>query len=367
MSLTNQTITQMESDSQTPIIAPSDLILITGATGFIGLKLVESLLNKGFRNLRCFTRPSAKVTKLITLCDERPDDGKRVEIFQGNLLSREDCAAAVKGAAVVFHLAAARGEKSIPSAFLNTVVTTRNLLEALRGQQCLRRFICVSSFAVYSNLGKRYSKVLDETSPIDAHPELRCDAYCFPKVRQDQIVSDYGNRFGIPYVIVRPGYVYGPGNLAISGRVGIDTFGLFLHLGGSNTIPLSYIDNCVEAIVLAGLTNGIDGNVFNVVDDDLPSSRQFLRMYKRYVKRFKSIYVPHIISYALCYIWERYSDWAEGQLAPVFNRRAWHASWKKTRYSNHKLKKYVGWTQKVTTADGLKRYFEACRSGGRHA
>jgi nucleoside-diphosphate-sugar epimerase len=356
---------QTEFDSL--VVGPNDLILITGAAGFIGLRLVESLLERGFRNLRCFARPSNKLAKLKALCDRGVNDGVCAEVFQGNLLSREDCATAVNAAAVIFHLAATRGEKSIPGAFLNTVVTTRNLLEASRGQKCLRRFLSVSSFAVYSNLDKTHLRLLDESSPIESHPEFRGDAYCFAKVRQDEIVSEYGKKFGIPYVIVRPGYVYGPGNLAISGRVGIDTFGLFLHLGGSNTIPLTYIDNCVEAIALAGLKNGVDGNVVNVVDDDLPSSRQFLRMYKRNVKRFRSLYIPHSISYALCYLWERYSIWSEGQLAPAFNRREWHAYWKKTRYSNHKLKTCVGWTQKVSTAEGLRRYFEACRTGGKHA
>ena len=58
-------------------------------------------------------------------------------------------------------------------------------------------------------------------------------------------------------------------------------FGIFLHLGGSNPIPFTYVDNCADAIVLAGLTPGVDGEVFNVVDDNLPTSRQFLRLYKQ--------------------------------------------------------------------------------------
>ena len=165
-------------------------------------------------------------------------------------------------------------------------------------------------------------------------------------------------------MIVRPGYVYGPGKKAITGRVGIDTFGFFLHLGGSNTIPFTYVDNCAEAIALAGLRKGVDGEVFNVVDDDLPSSRQFLRQYKQNVRHFKSLYVPHAVSCALCYLWEQYSTWSEGQLPLTFNRRDWHASWKKTRYSNEKLKTRLGWTPKVPTAEGLRRYFEACRNGG---
>ena len=144
-------------------------------------------------------------------------------------------------------------------------------------------------------------------APSKPHPAQRGEAYCFAKAEQDEIVAEYGKRIGIPYVIVRPGQVYGPGNEGITARVGIGTFGLFLHLGGSNTIPFTYVDNCVEAIALAGLKRGIDGETFNVVDDDLPSSRKFLRLYKRNVKRFPSVYVPHFVNYALCYLWEKYS------------------------------------------------------------
>jgi nucleoside-diphosphate-sugar epimerase len=115
--------------------------------------------------------------------------------------------------------------------------------------------------------------------------------------------------------------------------------------------------------VLAGLVKGVDGEVFNVVDDDLRASRQFLRLYKKNAKHFKSIYVPHLISYALCYLWEKYSQWSEGQLPPVFNRRRWHTDWKKTHYSNDKLKPRLGWVPKVPTAEGLRRYIEACGRG----
>jgi nucleoside-diphosphate-sugar epimerase len=250
---------------------------------------------------------------------------------------------------------------------MDSVVTTRNLLEASLQQKCLRRFVNVSSFAVYTNTQKPRWRLLDESCPVEAHPEHRGDAYCFAKLKQDEIVAEYGKRFGIQYVIARPGSVYGPGKESITDRVGIGTFGIFLHLGGSNAIPFTYVDNCAEAIALAGLKKGVDGEVFNVVDDDLPSSRQFLRLYKRNVRRFASLYVPHMVSYVLCCLWEKYSNWSEGQLPPVFNRRRWHAFWKKTRYSNEKLKARLGWTPRVPMTEGLRRYFESCREGGRHA
>jgi nucleoside-diphosphate-sugar epimerase len=354
------------SDQNDFIVGQDDLILITGATGFIGSSLVANLVDRGFRNLRCLARPSSKANRAEAV-SAYASGSTRVDVVTGNLLSREDCNAVTEGAAVIFHLAAGRGEKSIADAFLNSVVTTRNLMEASLQHRCLKRFVNVSSFTVYTNGNKPRGRLLDEACPVEAHPERRGDAYCFAKVKQDEMVTQYGSKFGLPYVIVRPGYVYGPGNEGITGRVGINTFGVFLHLGGSNTIPLSYVDNCVEAIALAGVKRGVEGEVFNVVDDDLPSSRRFLREYQKNVKRFKSIYLPHVVSYSLCYAWERYSSWSKGQLPPVFNRKEWQVAWKKTRYTNEKLKARLGWTQKVSTEEGLKRHFEACRKRESHA
>jgi nucleoside-diphosphate-sugar epimerase len=348
------------------IIGQDDLILVTGATGFVGSKVVENLVDRGFRNIRCFTRASSQAAKAEAVAGLRRR-GASVRMFRGNLLSREDCVDATKDIAVILHLAAGRGEKFYPDAFMNSVVTTRNLLDACLQHNSVKRFVNVSSFAVYTNSNKNRRNLLDETCPIEARPERRGEAYCFAKVKQDEIVAEYGKRHGIQYVIVRPGHVYGPGNEAISGRVGVGTFGVFLHLGGSNPIPFTYVDNCADAIVLAGLKKGIEGEVFNVVDDDLPSSRYFLRLYKRNVENFRSIFVPHFASYSLCYLWEKYSSWSEGQLPPAFNRNRWHSFWKKTQYSNQKLKTRLGWQPTVPTAEGLRRYFDACRGGESHA
>jgi nucleoside-diphosphate-sugar epimerase len=347
-------------------IASDDRVLITGAAGFIGSRVLERLLDHGFRNLVCMVRPSSNLYRIETVIEHRPA-GARVEIVNGNLLSRKDCEAACKDVALILHLAAGVSEKSFSNAVLNSVVTTRNLLEASLQHARLRRFVLVSSFAVYSNRQKPRWRLLDESCPIEEHPELRGEAYCFAKVKQEELVREYGKNLGIPYVVVRPGSVYGEGKVEITGRVGLGTFGLFLHLGGSNPIPFTYVDNCAEAIVLAGLVKGIEGEAFNVVDDDIPSSRQFLRLHKKNVRRFKSIYVPHFASYALCYLWERYSKWSEGQLPAVFNRNRWHAYWKKTRYSNQKLKSTLGWAPRVSTSEGLRRYFKACERDGRYA
>ena len=354
-----------ETKTQDLLIGRDDQILVTGAAGFIGARVVANLLERGFTRLRCFARPTSSMAELERLRSAYQGRAE-LELLKGNLLRREDCMAAAKQAIVMFHLAAGAGEKSFPDAFMNSVVTTRNLLDAAVQHGCLRRFVNVSSFTVYSNVGTT-GRMLDETSPLESRPAGIPDPYCYAKLKQDELVAEYGHKQGIPYVIVRPGSVYGPGKQQVTGRVGIDTFGVFLHLGGGNQIPFTYVDNCADAIVLAGLTPGIEGEVFNVVDDDLPSSRQFLRMYKQEVRAFRSLYVPHAVSYLLCRMWERYSAWSYGQLPPVFNRRRWNAEMKRTRYSNSKIKSRLGWRPKISTRDGLARFFQGCREKGMHA
>jgi nucleoside-diphosphate-sugar epimerase len=321
-------------------------------------------VDRGFRNLVCFVRPSSDLARIEGIVERRPE-GTRIEVLRGNLLSPSDCEAACKDVALVLHVAAGMGEKSFPEAFMNSVVATRNLLDAVRQRARLQRFVLISSFAVYSN--RQRSRRLDESCPIEEHPELRGDAYCYAKVKQEKIVTEYARKSGIPYVVVRPGSVYGAGSSQITGRVGVGTFGLFLHLGGSNTIPFTYVENCADAIVLAGIVKGVDGEIFNVVDDDLPSSRQFLRQYKKTVRHFKSLYVPHVASRALCWLWEKYSRWSHGQLPPTFSQSRWFSEWRKTRYSNEKVKCRLGWAPKISTEDSLRRYFESCGQAQRYA
>jgi len=327
-------------------IAPkADRILVTGASGFIGAKVVEILLEYGFSNLRCFVRPSSRLDRLENTL-RRFSAGGCVELFAGDLVSPDDCARAAAGTSIVYHLAAGF-DKSFAGAFMNSALATRNLLDAFLQRGQAKRFVNVSSFAVYSNRTLKRGAPLDETSPLEDAPQERYDAYAFGKLKQEEVVHEYGRTRGLPYVILRPGTVFGPGKKNLSGRVGIDTFGFFIHVGGSNVLPLTFVDNCAEAIVLGGLVPGVDGEVFNVVDDELLTSTQFLKAYKQRVKPFVSVRVPYVLAYGLCTLWEEYSRRSQGQLPPAFNRRRCAAEWKGNRFSNQRLREKLGWRPRI--------------------
>ncbi len=343
------------------VVNREDLVLVTGASGFVGSKVVKALLNSGFKNIRCFVRASSNLLELNKLIAD--SHNASIDFFKGNLLSREDCAKATKGAKVVYHLAAGI-EKTVPGAFMNTVVATRNLLEATIAEGDLLRFVNVSSFAVYSNFRMRAGSVLDENAPLENNFKERAEAYCYAKRKQDEIVLAYAQEKKLPYVIVRPGVVFGPGKAAISGRIGVDTFGFFMHLGNSNRIPFTYVDNCAEAIVLAGIVAGVGGEVFNIVDDYQPRSSEFLAQYKKHVKEFKSISIPYQLFYLFCWLWELYSKFSKGQLPPAFNRRKCAYLWKSNKYCNNKAKKMLGWEPRINYKDASMLFFQFCRDTG---
>jgi nucleoside-diphosphate-sugar epimerase len=330
-----------------------DPILVTGSSGFIGSRVVETLLRYGFNNIRCFVRPASHLKRLKEALDRFPN-GKSAELVEGDLLSAADCRKATEGVSVVYHLAAGI-EKSFAGAFMNSVLTTRNVAGAFLKYGEPKRFVNVSSFAVYSNVKLKRGALLDETCPLEDAAQQRFDPYGYAKLKQDQLVMEYGRERNLPYVIVRPGAVFGPGKPKLSGRVGIDTFGFLIHLGGSNPLPLTYVDNCAEAIVLAGLKPGVEGEIFNVVDDDAPTSKEFLRDYKKQTGAF-SLSLPYPFTQFLCAGWERYARATHNQLPPVFNRRRCAAEWKGNRYSNQKLKERLGWKPRVDMKSAIASF-----------
>lgn len=333
---------------------------MTGAAGFVGSRVVAALLRLGFERVLCNVRRSSDLRLLQAAIPEEQAD--RCRIIEANLLSREECRTMAMEAEIVYHLVAGRG-KSFPLCFQGSVISTRNLLDALVQRRRLKRFVNVSSFSVYSNFGLKRGELWDETCPLETNLDERHDAYAYGKLKQDELVRDYHDRFGVPFTMVRPGIVFGPGKKAIPGFVGMDTFGFFMHLGGGGRLPLTYVENCAEAVVLAGLVEGVEGEAFNVVDDQLPTSRDFLRAYKQQVRNFWSVPIPYTTAYAMCAFWEWYAKRSRGQLPPVFNRRMCAFAWKGHDYSNRKLKERLGWECRVPMHEALQRYFDYQKNG----
>lgn len=321
-------------------------VLITGSNGFLGSAVVRVLSGRE-EPVRCLVRPGSDASAISGL--------PNVEIIRGTLNRPNDCQHMVEGIDTVYHLAAALGGAPADM-FLNSVVATRNLLDAVMSQPKPARFVHCSSFGVYGVADLPAGATIDETTPIERHPEKR-DLYSHTKHRQELLVWEYKKEHDLDIVILRPGVVYGPGAAsAISNRVGLRLFGIMLRLGRKNLLPLTYVDNCADAIVQAGNTEAAIGEIYNVVDDELVTAKQFLRDYRKYVKKLPFVALPLFATRFLAKAIAWYSSYSNGQLPAILTPYKVESAWKNTLFSNHKLKS-IGWQQRISTSEGLKLHF----------
>ncbi len=333
-------------------------ILVTGAGGFLGKRIVDRLLAHGQTDLRAMLRDPAKGAALTVLAEGYPQ--ARVELFPANLKNPPEIAAALDGVGLVIHAAAAL-KGSPAEMFLDSVVASRNLLDAVVAMPSAARprVVLISSFGVMGVAALKRGAIVDEEVPLETRPGER-DVYSHTKLRQEQLFREYRDRHGFELVVLRPGVIYGPGGGHFSNRVGLSLFGRFVHLGHGNLLPLTYVDNCAEAIVVAALAPEAAGEVYNVVDDDLPSSREYLRLYQQRVKPMRTLPVPYWLLHWGSGLVERYSKRSKGQLPAIFTPYKTQAMWGGNRFSNAKLKA-LGWRPLVPTREALERTFAAFR------
>ena len=333
-------------------------ILVTGAAGFLGRAVVESLCAHGERDVRCFVRPNSSLSALEETADRYPD--ARIEFVVGNLASYGDACRAVEGVDTIYHVAA--GMRGLPATiFTNSVVASKCLLNAMQDKK--RRVVLVSSIGVYGTSFLSTRVLIDENTNVDQHPEKR-NIYFHAKIWQERLFWERAERGEIDLTVVRPGVLYGAGNpnRGFPSRIGISIGRTLLVFGGGHRLPLSHVLNCAEAVVAAGRSAEASGQTYNAIDDQLPTSNQYLRQHKREVRKVRTVYVPYLAAMLLSRVVEKLHKRTRGQIPAMMTPYETSAMWKGHRFDNQKLKK-LGWEPVVSTEDGLLETFAYLRAG----
>jgi nucleoside-diphosphate-sugar epimerase len=329
-------------------------ILVTGAGGFLGQRIAQSLLAEGASDLRLHFRTKSPAGWIDQLRQQFPE--AKIEESRADLLRRGTLDDLVRNVDCLVHAAAAmRG--TAEEMLTGTVDGTRNLLE-LATAASVRRVVLISSFAVYRTADLPRNGVHDESVPVEVNA-VNKGPYAQAKTQQEKLLESFQDRFRFESVVIRPGVVYGPGGSAFSSRVGIVTKGLFLNLGGPATLPLTYVENCADAIALAAL-KAPAGSTYNVVDDDLPSCTEYLHAYQQQVREIRSVRIPYWAFLLGSRLLQSYHKRLKRHRPPAFTPAIVQSMYRPLRYDNGVLKS-LGWKQRIATREGLRRTFEYWR------
>jgi len=236
-------------------------VLVTGAGGFIGSHVAETLARSG-ADVRAFVRYTSRSDN-GWLEQADPEVASSIEVFRGDLVNPDAVAGAIDGREVVFHLGALipipysyRHPREFVSA---NVVGTLNVLEAARRAD-LGRIVHTSTSEVYGTA---------QTVPIDEDHALRPQSpYAASKVSADQLALSFQRSFDTPAVIARPFNTYGPRQSARAVIPTIVSQALSrekIELGALQpTRDFLYVEDTVAGLLRCGEADGVVGEVVNL-------------------------------------------------------------------------------------------------------
>jgi len=252
------------------------LALVTGGAGFIGSHLVDRLVADGWR-VRVVDNLSNGRLENLAQHRGNPD----IDVTVGDLKDPETCLRAVEGVDVVFHYAAnpeVRVSTTDPEIhFRENIVATFNLLEAMR-RRGVRELVFASSSSVYGE---------PENIPVDEDAPVRpVSVYGASKAACESLIHAYSRLYRIRAVVLRYANVVGPRlrhgvvyDLLM--KLKRDRARLEVHGDGTQVRSYIYIDDAVNATMVAYERAGKGFSVFNVASEDWITVRDVVQIILR--------------------------------------------------------------------------------------
>jgi nucleoside-diphosphate-sugar epimerase len=222
---------------------------VTGASGFIGRRIVEMGLEKGHEMVAFIRNPNKFGNELL---------GK-VKVFKGDIAVKEDTKAFVEYCDVIIHTAATVTDWAPKEEYQKSSIDgTQYILDHLVGTK--KKMVLASSIAVY---GRDLEKNCTEDMPL----REPVGNYSWAKQEQEKLTIKYGKEQGVIYSIIRPGNIFGPKSPSwVHEYIATMKKGPIL-IGGGKQQSLTYIDNVSEMFLLAAVKSSANSQIYNGVDD----------------------------------------------------------------------------------------------------
>lgn len=323
--------------------------LVTGASGFVGGHVAQALVERGDQ-VRALVRATS---------DKRFLNSIGVEQVEGDLLDAEAVRRAVAGCQTIVHCAAKVGDWGpIEEYRAVNVDALRVLLDAAVQQPC-HRFVLVSSLGVYE--ARDHFGTDERTKP----PELHFDGYTQTKVEAERLALEYAQSRGLPLVILRPGFIYGPRDRTIMPRLLFNLKWRLVTYFGSREKKLNnvYVGNVVAAVLLAIDRPEAVGQIYNITDGRCVTKREFFEIVCRLSRLPRPLATyPMWLARLLCNGFE----WLGRTLGfePLLNGARLKFMGFNLDYSIEKARRELGYQPPVSFEEGIRATIDWLRAEG---
>jgi dihydroflavonol-4-reductase len=226
----------------------SEIVLVTGSTGFIGSRLVRHLTGEGDR-VRVLLRPESRMEQTV----------EHVETVRADYGDAGALAVAVGGVDRIVHLAGVTKAVGNSGYEAGNVTPVKNLLAAVKeANPSLKRFLLVSSLAAAgpASEGIKGVRESDGAKPVSA--------YGRSKLQAERLIMESSTE--IPVTIVRPPAVYGPGDRDVLQVFRMLARGLLVSAGnaGRQRFSMIYVDDLVRGIMAAARSTEAAGQTYYI-------------------------------------------------------------------------------------------------------
>lgn len=321
--------------------------LVTGATGFIGRRFVEELLDRGDR-VRALVRDTSRSPGLAE---------RGVELVPGDVTDPASLRPAVRGADCVYHCAALVGDWFTRADIQRVNVDgTQHVLESCAAES-VPRLLYLSSLSV---LGARHHSGTDESAPYVPTGEAYSDA----KIDSERLVRSFAERGDVETVVLRPGFVYGPGEPHFIPRL-VDSLqkGRFAYIGdGSKLLNVVHVSDVAQAALLADTRPGTAGEVYNLTDGSRTSLRDWVTFTcEQLAFAPPTRRLPPKLAWALVYLLEGVARAKRSKEPPRLSKGSMRFLYYNQLFSIEKARRELGYSPQITYRQGLPSVLEPYR------
>ncbi|MBI4778180.1 NAD-dependent epimerase/dehydratase family protein [Candidatus Desantisbacteria bacterium] len=311
-------------------------ILVTGGAGFIGSHLVKALIASFDNQVRILIMENES-TRLL--------EGLRVEFITGNLNNIDLLKNALTGIDVVYHCAAYTRSKPLSKLLEVNAWGSQNLFQAAL-EKGIKKIIYLSSVEVING---NKGAVLTEELPYAAEND-----YGTSKIEAERIALQYRKK-GLKIAILRPCMVYGPGEPHFFNFVlRLLRWRLMFIIGrGNGFFPLVYVDDLVDAMMLAEKKEIAFNSVYTIAGGEIPTVGEFFNLVARMLGVRKPWYIPGYLVYLPALLCEWITILGIAHLP--FTRAKLNSFERKRIYDISKARQELGYCPQIGITEGIRR------------